>query len=210
MSKFVMSLMFVLCASFANHGFASSDLKSDESAETLAQIKIPNDKMHLAFIQKQDDGWFIESSMVVFHGNMTLNGNLTLHWNDSDELDLMFTPFHSHRDLPYIDDSYDMDDIDITLNQVYLDQPRKYDENTGKLLSTHQPLPNNIDLVKKAFLHLPQWFWQERTGAISRPAKVTLNAFGIQTVCGIRMYYATATNIEPLDNKHQEPSEEMC
>lgn len=41
MSKFVMSLMFVLCASFASHGFASSDLKSDEPAETLAQIKTP-------------------------------------------------------------------------------------------------------------------------------------------------------------------------
>lgn len=146
----------------------------------------------LTYAYKQGD------NMVVFHGTMTLDGMLHLAWLDKSELIASFSPNQKSRNtLPFIADDYHNPQIDMKLNQVFLDKPLKFN-TSHNIISTHQALPDSKRLIKTKFTNIPTSFWQQKTGEISRPARITINAFGMDFECDSRQYYATAISIKPL------------
>lgn len=145
----------------------------------------------LTYAYKQDD------NMVVFHGTMTLDGMPHLAWLDKSELIVSFSPNPKNRNtLPFVADEYHKPQIGIKLNQVFLDKPIKF--NNHHIISAHQALPDSEQLIKAKFTNIPVSFWQQKTGEISRPAYITINAFGMDFECDSRQYYATTISIEPL------------
>lgn len=153
--------------------------------------------LHHAF----DDG--LDAPMQVFHGMMTLDGVVHLYWMDNAELWVSFTPTPFSRNrLPFISDDYHEKNIKIRLNSTPLDKPVVYNDEY-ELISTHAPLPDSEKMIRENFKDIPASFWQNKTGELSRPAAITINAFGMNVECDKRQYFATATDIKPLAQKTQ-------
>ncbi len=155
----------------------------------------------LTYAYKQGD------NMVVFHGIMTLDGILYASWRDNTDLILSFYPDQKSRNiLPFVADDYHDTHIAIILNESYLDKPITFNEDDD-IISTHQSLPDNEQLIRSAFTEIPASFWQTRTGEVSWPSRITINAFAMDFECDSRQYYATVIGVQSLDKTNASTTE---
>lgn len=151
-------LVCLLLAWTTAHG---NNIQSHDGAYPYHQNKNWQNPSPLTYAHKQGD------NMVVFHGTMTLDGILYASWRDNADLILSFYPNQKSRNiLPFVADDHPDTHIAITLNESYLDKPITFNENYS-IISTHQSLPDNEQLIRSAFTDISVSFWQMRTGEVS-------------------------------------------